>query len=257
MDSVTHHGRETAYEVTGGGPDTETVCLVHGNGSTHQIWDRQGDLSEDYRLVTPDLSGHGDSEDVTARPGYDTLSAHADDVQAVTSALGATVLVGHSLGGAVVLHTLIERDNQVDAAIVVGCGARLGVLEDLRSWAQSDIDRLIEFFLTPDRLVADPDPSMVSFLRDQLERNRDLLSRDLETCHRWDVRDRLVEVSVPVLAVCGERDRLTPPWYHEYLAAEVPDGELAIIEEACHLPMLERPSRFNSAVSSFLSHTLD
>ncbi|MEF8780214.1 MAG: alpha/beta hydrolase, partial [Haloferacaceae archaeon] len=47
-------------------------------------------------------------------------------------------------------------------------------------------------------------------------------------------------------------DRLTPPWYHEYLAEEIPDCELAHVEDAAHLAMLEQPTAFNAALEEFL-----
>jgi 3-oxoadipate enol-lactonase len=75
--------------------------------------------------------------------------------------------------------------------------------------------------------------------------------RDFLTCHTFDVRDRLDEVDVPALAVVGEHDSLTPPSYHEYLAAELPDCSLTVIEDAAHLAMLEQPAAFNDAVGGY------
>jgi len=75
--------------------------------------------------------------------------------------------------------------------------------------------------------------------------------RDFETCHRFDVRDRLSEIDVPTLAVCGEHDHLTPPAYHESLAAKVPAATMAMVPKAAHLAMAERPTAFNEALAGF------
>jgi pimeloyl-ACP methyl ester carboxylesterase len=80
--------------------------------------------------------------------------------------------------------------------------------------------------------------------------------RDFRTCHTFDVRDRLDELSLPSVAIVGEHDQLTPPWYHEYLAENLPDCTAVEIPGAAHLAMLERPAAFNAAVREFLDERL-
>ena len=59
-----------------------------------------------FPVAALDLSGHGESDDVDAEPGYTALSAYVDDVLAVAEAVDADVLVGNSLGGAVLLGVM-------------------------------------------------------------------------------------------------------------------------------------------------------
>jgi 3-oxoadipate enol-lactonase len=159
-----------------------------------------------------DLSGHGDSADIDTPPGPETLAAYAADVAAVASGVDADVLVGNSLGGAVVFETL-HADS---------------------------------------RLLHNPDETLREQSVDVLRSvGRRVTRRDFLTCHTFDVRDRLDEVDVPALAVVGEHDSLTPPSYHEYLAAELPDCSLTVIEDAAHLAMLEQPAAFNDAVGGY------
>ena len=253
METVTHHGRETAYEVADRGGDGPPVCFVHGSGGSRDVWSAQHRLADRNPVVALDLSGHGDSDDVDARAGYATLSAYADDVLAVLEATDSRVLAGNSLGGAVAMQLLIERDVDLDAAILAGTGARLGVLEDLLDWLANDFDRAIEFLHGPDRLFHDPDPELSEESTEQLrETGQAVTHRDFLTCHRFDVRDDLDRIDVPALAVYGEHDQLTPPWYHEYLADEIDDAWIAAIEDAAHLAMVEQPTAFNAAVTEFL-----
>ena len=58
---------------------------------------------------------------------------------------------------------------------------------------------------------------------------------------------------MPTLAVVGEYDRLTPPHFHEELCEELPDCEVAVIDDAAHLTMLEAPAAFNHELTGFLS----
>ncbi|PSQ32661.1 alpha/beta hydrolase, partial [Halobacteriales archaeon QS_9_70_65] len=88
--------------------------------------------------------------------------------------------------------------------------------------------------------------------RGLLATGRAVTRRDFHTCDAFDVRDRLAAVDVPALALCGEHDPMTPPRFHEYLAAELPDCECVELSAAAHVAMLERPAGFNDAVRSFL-----
>lgn len=253
METVRHHGRETAYEIADRGGSGPGLCCVHGSGGSRDVWKSQHRLADRYPVVALDLSGHGDSEDVDADPGYGTLSAYADDLVAVVEDTDARVIVGNSLGGAVVMHVLLERDVDLDAAILTGTGARLGVLEDLLDWLEEDFDRAVEFLHGQDRLFHDPDPELREHSRDRMYAcGQDVTRRDFLTCHAFDVRNRVSRIAVPTLVVYGKHDQLTPPWFHEYLADEIEESELAEIEDAAHMTMLEKPAVFNDHVATFL-----
>ncbi|MFC6716654.1 alpha/beta fold hydrolase [Natrialbaceae archaeon GCM10025810] len=263
MNTVEHYGRETAYHFvdrTGGDADEEgdetgpTLCFVHGAGSDRRQWTPQHRLADRFPLATVDLSGHGDSEDVEAEPGFTTLSAYVDDALAVYDAVAADVLVGCSLGGAVVMQALLERDVDPDGVVLAATGARLGVLDDLLAWLEDDFDRAVEFLHGSDRLFHDPDPDLLERSREVLyETGRAVTARDFQTSHRFDVRDRLGEIDTPTLVCYGKHDRMTPPWFHEYLATEIPETTLVEFADAAHLLMLERPDAFNGVVAEFCS----
>lgn len=256
MQTVSHHGRETAYRVSDRGGDGRPLLLVHGSGGAHDVWRSQFRLAEQRPVVALDLSGHGASANVDAAPGYETLAAYTDDVVAVAEATDAGVLAGHSLGGAIVLHIALERRSEYrpDALVLAGTGARLAVLESLREWLAEDFDRAVEFLHAPGRLFADPDPDLVDASESAMRATgRAVTERDFLTCHEFDVRDRLASIPEPTLAVCGEADQLTPPRYHEFLASELPDAALAVIEDAAHMAMLEQPQGFNAALERFLA----
>jgi len=254
METVGHHGRRTTFELTDRGGDGAPLLFVHGSGSTHAVWSGQGRLADRRPVVALDLSGHGGSDDVSTAAGPETLDAYADDVVAVARETGARVVCGNSLGGAVALQVALERDLDLDALVLAGTGAKLGVLPDLLGWLGSDFDHAVSFLLGPNRLLATDDPRYLqvteSALRDVGQR---VLERDFRTSNAFDVRERLGEVDLPALALTGERDELTPPSYHEYLADHLPQGRWRLVEGAAHLSMLEQPAAFNEAVAGFLA----
>jgi len=256
MEVARHHGRETAYRLAGddGGTDGLDVLYVHGSGATHRVWAAQyGPDGPSHPAAALDLSGHGDSDDLTTEPGQETLSAYARDVVAVAREIDADVLVGNSLGGAVAQHVALETEFDPSGLVLAGSGAKLAVTDDLREWLADDFERAVEFLHGDDMLFHDVDERTLDRSKSEMhETGRAVTRRDFLTCHAFDVRDRLDEIDAPTLAVVGEHDSLTPPAYHEYLVEHVPDCEYAAIEAAAHLAMAERPAAFNRTVREFL-----
>lgn len=255
MNTVSHDGRATAYRVVRADAEGPTLLSVHGSGGTHRVWAPQyGPDGPETPMVALDLSGHGQSDDIAAGAGAETLSAYADDVCAVADAVDADVLVGNSLGGAVVQHILLERDCDVLGAVLAGSGAKLAVADPLRSWLAEDFQRAVEWLHGPDRLFHDPDErTRERSIETMQEVGQSVTARDFLSCHTFDVRERVGEISVPVLALVGEHDGLTPPSYHEFLAREIPAGEVSVLDDAAHLAMLDRPVAFADAIADFLS----
>ncbi|WP_416840991.1 alpha/beta fold hydrolase [Haloferax sp. DFSO52] len=255
MDAATvdHHGRTTSYRLRDAGGEGPTILCVHGSGGSHAAWRGQFRLASDYPVAALDLSGHGDSDDVDAETGYEALSAYVDDVVAVTEEIDASVLVGNSLGGAVVMTLALERDLGLDALVLAGTGAKLAVLDDLLNWLDDDFERAVSFLHGEDKLFHSDDERLLDASKAAMyDAGQAVTSRDFGTCHTFDVRDEVSEITVPTLALVGEYDRLTPPSYHEYLADEMPNCELATVADAAHLAMLEQPDAFNGALKSFL-----
>ena len=254
MQTVTHHGRTTAYRTFDRGGDGHTLLAVHGSGGSHRIWTSQSAVATDHPVVALDLSGHGESDDVSAEPGYETLSAYVDDVVAVAEAASADVLLGNSLGGAVVLTALVERNLDVSGVVLAGVGPRLPVPEDLLEWVSADFPRAVEFLHKPDHLFHDADEETLDVSRGALrETGSTILDRDLQTAHAVDLREQLSGVEAPALALVGEYDRLTPPYFHEELCAELSECEVTVVDDAAHLTMLEASAAFNDDLSGFLS----
>ena len=254
MESVTHDGRTTAYRRSGERGDGPTVLYVHGSGATHQVWARQyGPDGPSHPAVALDLSGHGESGDLTADAASSTLDAYAADAVAVAEATDAEVLVGNSLGGAVGLHVVLSSNWTPDAMILLGTGPRLPVFEDLQEWLRDDFERAVDFLHGRDRLFHDVAAKTETRSKEAMRAvGQRVTRRDFMACDAFDVRERLGTIEIPVLAVCGEHDQLTPRAFHEELADAIPDGELALVADAAHLAMLERPDQFNDLVADFI-----
>ncbi|MFP4590464.1 MAG: alpha/beta fold hydrolase [Halobacteriales archaeon] len=252
MPVLARDGRDLAYRLADRGDGGPTLLFVHGSGADRGVWKAQDRLAREHRVVAIDLPGHGDSADVDAAAGPEALEAYARDVAALADAVDADVLVGNSLGGAVVQWVLLAGWYDPAGAVLVGSGAKLAVRADLREWLATDFERAIAFLHGPNRLFADPDPAMVEASKAAMRAcGRRVTERDYLTCHVFDVRADLEAIDVPTLAIGGALDELTPPRYHTYLAEHLPDGRVELVDDAAHLVMLERPQSVNRHLRTF------
>src|SRR5680860_545151 len=99
MTTITHinlHGDDVAYRLAGEG---ETLLLIHGMAGSSRTWrDTQPELARTFRVVAPDLPGHGES----AKPRGDySLGAFAATLRDLlrTLEIDRVTVVGQSLGG--------------------------------------------------------------------------------------------------------------------------------------------------------------
>jgi pimeloyl-ACP methyl ester carboxylesterase len=106
------------------------VVLVHGAAAHSRWWDHIGPLlADDRRIVAIDLSGHGDS---AHREDYD-VDQWADEVLAVAAAggiEGRPILIGHSMGGLVVLRAAAEHGPELLGAVAVDSPVRAATQEE-------------------------------------------------------------------------------------------------------------------------------
>ena len=104
----------------------------------------------------------------------------------------------------------------------------------------------------PDYQAAHPEP--------MAERKERFLAIDLRIFHSacqalaaLDLRAQLGSVQVPVLVLVGEMDEATPPPMSEELAAGLPDARLVRLSGCAHVPQLQEPGLFRSAIAGFVS----
>ena len=70
-------------------------------------------------------------------------------------------------------------------------------------------------------------------------------------CSRFDITAEADNISVPVLAICGREDKMTPPAASEAIASAVEGARFVVVEGAGHMVMMERPDAFNAALIDF------
>jgi len=69
---------------------------------------------------------------------------------------------------------------------------------------------------------------------------------------RFDLRDRLEQIKVPTLVVCGRHDPITPVMFSEEIAQCVPNAQLIVFENSGHSPPSDEPDAFRDRVWQFV-----
>lgn len=250
MPTVKINNSEVYFSLSGRGSKV-ALLFVHGSGADHTLWGFQrSGLRDEFSIAALDLNGHGHSP----RREGDSLATYTQDVLAVLGALKDPILlIGHSLGGAVVLNVALQAPppENLLAIGLVGTGARLRVHPQILELVQSDFEKAVAFTLNW-AFKGNPDQNIYQKAREQIIHNgQAALWRDFSACDAFNVMDRLSEIKAPALIVCGRQDKLTPVKYSEYLKANIPNAELHIIENAGHMAMLERPGELNRVIRGF------
>ena len=80
-----------------------------------------------------------------------------------------------------------------------------------------------------------------------------VMLNDFLCCDKFDIMDRVHEINVPTLIICGELDVMTPVKYANYLAAKITNSRVVIVPQAGHFILAEKPDVVNKAIEGFLT----
>ncbi len=259
----------TAVRLTGARNRAELPLLVLGPSlgtSATTLWSQCADgLSDAFDVVAWDLPGHGHNRAVPDEPfTMAELAAGVlhvvDDLLAERGAVGGTfAYAGDSAGGAVGLQLLLDVPRRVTAAVLLCTGAKIGTAE---GWRER-IDQVREAGTAAmvsasaqrwfGSAFLDREPERGSALLHTLQATDD--EGYVQVCAAladFDVRDRLAEIGVPVLAVAGAEDEVTPTADLRAIADGVPDGRLVELQGVAHLAPAEAPEKVARLVRQHL-----
>lgn len=222
------------------------LYFIHGSGCDATVFDRQTAAFEGSHATT--LPGHGG-----AGGGPQSIGEFAGAVSRDLAERGfeRAILCGSSMGGAIALELGLRGDERVAAVVLLGSGARLRVAPAIFERMENDFPAaarsLAEMFF------ARPSPSLLDAATElMLHVGKEQTVADFRACDAFDATARLDALAVPLLAVTGERDVLTPPKFAQFLADRIPGASARILRDAGHLAMIEQPDATNDALRAFV-----
>lgn len=255
MNSNVSKAAELSYSEHSGGDSLgkhPPLILIHGAGGSRLHWPPNLRRLEGEWVFGLDLPGHGGS----LGEGERTIEGYVEGVCSWMDATGLDVgvFVGHSMGGAISLTMALEQPARVAALILVGTGGRLRVHTTILELTSNPETFREAVELVASYAISPQAPSrMIELARARMSETRpEVMYGDFLACDQFDVMDRLGEISVPTLVVCGTEDQLTPLKYSRFLVDSIPDGRMVTVESAGHMVMLEQPGEVAQAVKGFM-----
>jgi 3-oxoadipate enol-lactonase/4-carboxymuconolactone decarboxylase len=215
-------------------------------------------LGARYRVIGWDLPGHGRSRPASGPFEFPELARAVAGLVENVAPEGRRRYAGVSAAGAVGLHLALDEPELFEAVAVICSGARIGEPAGWHERAElvrragtpALVDQSAGRWFAPGFVDRDP-ATAAALLASLRDADADSYARVCEALAAHDVRDRLGEVRVPVLAIAGAADFVTPPALAEEVAAGVPDGRAVVVDGAAHLAPAERPAAVADLLLSF------
>jgi 3-oxoadipate enol-lactonase len=251
---------EIAYWVLGDGPP---VVLLHPFPANHEIWlAAAGALSTRYRVVMPDLRGHGDSE---VGVGPATMAKHAGDISRICDEedIGRAAFAGVSIGGYILFEfwrrlrgriaALVLADTRAQAETADSRANRLrSAAEVLEHGSEPFFDTMIPKLLGKTTVASRPDlvAEVRRMMRKMSPEDINLVQQGM--AERPDSLTTLKTINVPTLILVGGEDTVTTIADAEMMRQNIPGAQLNVIERAGHYAVYERSEEAGNILRQFL-----
>jgi pimeloyl-ACP methyl ester carboxylesterase len=270
------HGDRVAYRDVGAGG--EALLLIHGMAGSSETWRAViPQLSRKYRVVAPDLLGHGKSD--KPRGDY-SLGAFAVWLRDLLDELGISraTVIGQSLGGGVAMQFVYQHPDYCQRLVLISSGG-LGpdVGWTLRLLSAPGAELILPAIAPPPVLtVGNKLRSWFSAAGLQSPRGAEIWSAysslsDGKTRQAFlrtlrsvvDPRGQAVSAlnrlhltsELPTMVIWGDQDRIIPVGHGYALHEARPGSRLEVLEGVGHFPHVERPSEVVDLLDDFINTT--
>ena len=260
MQRIKSDDAEIVYQTLGDGP---SVVLLHPFPANHEFWlPVAQSLSTRYRLIMPDLRGHGDSD---IGEGSATMAKHAADIARVMddADVGRAPIVGISIGGYVLFEFWRQQRGRVAAlglsntkAPADSPEAQAGRLQAAAEVMERGTEPVFQSMI-PRLLGKTTRETRPDLVEGALQMMRKMSPADVAAVQRGmaerpDSVDTLKTINVPTLLVTGDEDILTGLNEAELMHRHIAASQLRVFPKAGHYSPWEQPEAVGRLLRQFL-----
>jgi len=262
MPRISSDDAEIFYEVLGSGPP---IVLLHPFPANHDLWKPAAQaLVTRYRIILPDLRGHGDSG---VGEGPATMEKHAADLARVLDheGIGRATFAGVSIGGYVLFEFWRKFRPRVEALILCNTKAqadtsearagRLQAAADVRErGTEPFFESLVPKLIGKTTLSTRPDlvEGALRMMRKMSAEDVALVQKGM--AERSDSVETLKGINVPTLIVTGDEDIFTGVSEAELMQRNIPGSQMKVIAKAGHYSLWEQPEEVGKLLRQFLDN---
>lgn len=260
MPHVTLNGIDHHYRLEGA-ENAPVLTLAHAQGFTLESWSAQiAHFSDRYRVLAPDLRGHGSTAMAGKPYRIDDLAL---DILTLLDTLGIerTHYVGASLGGMAGfalaqdhgerLHsvTFVTTQGILPQASIDGQHAATAVMR--KEGAEARADAVLERYLR--KGYRETNPESYAELRRQFTTNPvEGYAEAGDAIFAMNFDPRIGEIDLPTMVIAGSDDIATTPERMTLYRDGIPGAKMSVIPNAGHMPYAEEPVAFNKILGAFL-----
>jgi 3-oxoadipate enol-lactonase len=260
VERISSADAEIFFDVAGTGPP---VVLLHPFPLNHEFWlPVSRFLSPRYRLIMPELRGHGESG---LGNGAATMEKHAADVARVMNAAGIerAPLIGVSIGGYIIFEFWRRFRDRISALVLCNTkapadsgDARNGRLEAARDVLERGPEAFFEN-LVPKVLAETTRRNRPDVVEGALRMMRKMSAEGVAGVQRGmaerpDSISTLKTINVPTLIVTGDEDVSTGVPDAELLKHNIPGSQMRVVAQAGHYSPWEQPEELGKLLRGFL-----
>ncbi len=217
----------------------KTIMFVHGYAGCAETWEYQiNHFARGYRVVAPDLRGHGQSD---APFTEYTMAELVDDINAVADTLGLPekfVLAGHSFGGSICVEYANAYPERLEKLILIATAGEYP-LPRAASW----LSRVPAAAFRPWWKYRPRWNAEIHVMKRMM----------LNNMRKWQGWSLLQNIRTPTLVITGERDRYFPRRVFDEVGRMIPGAEVIDVGASKHKVQLERHRAVNRAIERFIS----
>src|SRR5277367_2951604 len=260
MDRLRSDDAEIFYEIRGKGPP---VVLLHPFPCNHEFWNPIAEALESrYRLILPDLRGHGSSE---IGEGPALMQKHASDISRVLDAagIGKAAFIGCSIGGYILFEFWRRFRDRINAMVLCDtrpqadtAEARANRLQAAAAVLEHGTEPFLEAMIPKlmGRITVTTRPDIVAGARAMM---REMSAEDINQVQqgmaaRPDSVADLKTINVPTLILIGEEDILSTVADGELMRQNIAGSQLKVIPKAGHYAPWEQPQAVGPVLRRFL-----
>jgi 3-oxoadipate enol-lactonase len=260
MPQITSGDADIFYEVLGSGPP---FVLLHPFPANHDLWKPAAQaLVSHYRVILPDLRGHGNSG---IGEGPATMEKHAADIARVLDReeVARAPFVGVSIGGYVLFEFWRNYRARVEALVLCNTKAQADTPEGRAGRLQAAaevMERGTEPFfesLLPKLMGTTTRSTRPDLVEGALRTMRKMSSKGVAMvqrgmAERQDSAETLKTINVPTMLITGDEDILTGPADAELMRQNIPGSQMRVIAKAGHYSPWEQPEEMGKLLRQFL-----
>lgn len=216
----------------------KTILFVHGFAGCAETWEYQiNHFALEYRVIVPDLRGHGQSD---APYTQYTMTELVSDINSVADALDLPekfILVGHSFGGSICIEYAAAHPERLEKLVLIATAGEYPLPKSASLLSRIPVAIFRPFWKYRPRWNAE-----VHVLKRMM----------LNNMGEWSGWDALPKITTTSMVLTGERDSYFPRWAFDRVSEALPGADVIDIGASKHKVQLERHKAVNRAIERFV-----